>query len=154
MRHAENVNTLYLTPRMSYVTRYFASYHTYEWSMTVTTSKEWLMSYIMSHMNESCHAYKWVMSSLQCIHIQVPLTCMHTDTGYFYKQVPVGEKRRLWRTLVVTRTNELCQIYEWITSHLWIRHVHTYIYTYTWIIHISIHISIHIHKYVYGNMCY
>ena len=61
---------------MSHVTHMNESCHTYEWVM----SHIW-MSHV-THTNESCHTYDWVMSHIWIIHA----TCSHThlDAHYYY----------------------------------------------------------------------
>jgi len=70
---------------MNHVTHTNESCHTYEWVMS-----QMRMSHV-THMNESCHTYEWVMS-----HIQMSR---------------------------VTHTNESRHTYEWVMSHIWMSHV-------------------------------
>jgi len=69
------------------------------------------MSHV-THTNESCNTYEWVMSHIRMSH--------------------------------VTRMNESCHTYEWVMSHVWMSHVthtnescHTYewVMSYTWVSH-------------------
>jgi len=70
---------------MSHVTHMNESCHTYEWVM----SHVWMGH--VTHMTESCHTYEWVMSHIWMSH--------------------------------VTRMNESCRAYEWVMSHIWMSHV-------------------------------
>ena len=69
-----------ITKGMSHVTHINEPCHTYEWVM----SHIW-MSHV-THMNEPCHTYEWVMSHMRMSH--------------------------------VTYMNESCHTYEWVMSHI------------------------------------
>jgi len=70
---------------MCHVTHINESCQTYEWVM----SHIW-MSHV-THMNESCHTYQWVMSHISMSH--------------------------------VTHLNESCHTYEWVMLHISMSHV-------------------------------
>jgi len=60
---------------------------------------------VMSNVDGSCHAHKWVMS--------------HVETSHFSNGCVMSH---MWMSHV-THFNELCLIYEWVMSHIWMRHV-------------------------------
>jgi len=62
------------------------------------------MSHV-THMNESCHTYEWVMSHICMSHV----THMN-ESCQVYK----------W---VTSYMNESCHTYEWDMSHIWLSHV-------------------------------
>jgi len=109
----------------SHVTHMNESCHTYEW---VVVSHIW-MSRRVTHMNESCHTYEWVVVS------------------------------HIWMSRRVTHMNESsCHTYEWvIVSHIWMSHVtHTNrviytiwsLYTYTMESMFKIQSDIYIYTYI------
>ena len=57
------------------------------------------MSHV-THMNESCHTYEWVMSRRHAIHLRHLV--LRLDTR--------------WRMSHVTHMNESCHTYEWVMS--------------------------------------
>jgi len=65
----------------SHVTHKNESCHTYDW----VVSHIWMSH--STHMNESCHTYEWVMSHIWMSH--------------------------------VTHMNESCHTYEWVMSYIW-----------------------------------
>jgi len=72
-----------------------------------------------THMNESCHAYKWVMSRIWMSHFTHMNESWHT-----YK----WGKPCIWMSHVA-HTNEACHAYEWGMSRIWMRHI-----THGWVI--------------------
>jgi len=83
---------------MSHVTHMNESCHTYEWVM----SHIW-MSHV-THINEPCHTYQWVMSHIWMSH--------------------------------VTHKNEPCHTYEWVMSHISMSHathMNEPFHTYEWV---------------------
>ena len=66
--------------RMSHVSHVNESCHTYDWVM----SHIWMGH--VTHMNESCHTYEWVMAHIWMSH--------------------------------VSHMNESCHTYEWVMSHI------------------------------------
>ena len=72
------------------------------------------MSHV-THMNESCHPYEWVMSCIGMSHESRHANVVVTDT---YEWV----MSHIWMSHV-TRMNESCHPYEWVMSHIWISHV-------------------------------
>ena len=70
---------------MSHVTRMQESCHAYKWIL----SHIWISQ--VTHMNKSCHTYEWVMSHVWMSH--------------------------------GTHMNESCQTHEWVMSHVWMSHV-------------------------------
>jgi len=67
------------------------------------------MSHV-THMNESCHTYKSVMSHIWMSHVTHMNESWHTYG---------------W---VISHMNESCHTYEWIMSHIWMRHVMSHIW--------------------------
>ena len=77
------------------------------------------MSHV-THMNESCHTYQWVMSQLWMSHVTHTNESCHT-----YRWV----MSQLWMSHV-THTNESCHTYRWVMSQIWMSHVtHTSCHT-------------------------
>ena len=69
------------------------------------------MSHV-THMNESCHTYEWVMSHIWMRHVTNMNESCHT-----YECV----MSHIWMSHV-THMNESCQTYEWVMSHIWMTH--------------------------------
>jgi len=78
---------------------------------------KWVMSHIwVSHVtptNESCHTYEWVMSHIRMSHVTHMNESCHT---YEWVMSHI-------RTSHVTHMIESCHIYEWVMSHIWRSHV-------------------------------
>ena len=87
---------------MSHVTHMNESCHTYEWVM----SHIWMGH--VTHMNESCHTYAWVMSHIRMHHV----THMNKSC-YTYECV----MSHIWMSHV-TYMNASCHTYEWVMSHI------------------------------------
>ena len=66
----------------------------------------WIMSLIwmsrVTHMNEPCHRYEWVMSHIWMRHVT-----LHSI------------RYRCW----IPQVNKSSRTYEWVMSHIWMRHV-------------------------------
>jgi len=104
---------------MSHVTHMNESCHTYEWVM----SHIW-MSHV-THMNESCHTYEWVMSPMWMSYVWAPCEWVTCKWG----------KSRMWITRknsyrhhvrvggdAVSHTSAAewsCHTCEWVMSHVW-----------------------------------
>jgi len=63
----------------------------------------------VTHMDESCHTYGWVMSHIWMSHVTHMDESCHT-----YRWV----KSHIWMSHV-TRIDESCHIYGWVMSHIW-----------------------------------
>ena len=95
-----------------------------------------VMSYIrrshVSHMNEQCLMYEWVMSHdiawLQLQHISDVdcNTLQHTATYQWYELQHTATHCNI-SVRHVLYIKESCFIYEWVMSHIWMSHV-SYIY--------------------------
>jgi len=85
------------------------------------------MSHV-THMNESCHMYEWVMSHIWMNHVHTQEWVMihvrmghglHMDEScYSYEWAVVLTWMRR-----ITNMNESCHTYEWSMSHVWMVHV-------------------------------
>jgi len=84
------------------VTHMDESCYTYEWVMSHT----W-MSHV-THMNESCHTHAWVMSHIWTGHVTHMNESCHTYEWVMW---------HIWMS-DVTHVNELCHTYEWVMSHV------------------------------------
>ena len=91
---------------------------------------------LVTHINESCHTYEWVMS-----HQGMPIKASYNDTSYHtYERVKshittsqvthINKSCCTYQRVMlhiwmshVTRTNDLCHTYEWVLSHIWMSHV-------------------------------
>ena len=76
----------------------------------------------VTHINESCHTYEWVMSHIWMIHVTHMNRSCHT-----YEWVVSNERvmSHIWMSHV-TRMNESCHTYEWVMLHIWIESCHTH----------------------------
>ena len=68
---------------------------------------------LVTHMNESCHLYEWVMSHIWMSHIT------HVNESYHTCEWVIS---RMWMSHI-THMNESCHTYEWVMSHIWMSHV-------------------------------
>jgi len=91
----------------------------------------------VTHMNESCHIYEWVMSHTWMSHVTYEWVMSH-----------------IWMSHV-THMNESCYIYEWVMSHIWMSRVthmnvlcHTYerVMSHIWTSHVT-HMNESCHTY-------
>jgi len=97
--------------QISHVTHMNESYHTCKWVMSHTSdSVRYLGSYI-PHTNESFHTYDRVMS--------------HMNGSCHTHQILFDTLVRVFHIQIchVTRMNESCLTYEWVMSHIWMSHV-------------------------------
>jgi len=75
------------------------------------------MSHV-THMNESCHTYEWVMSHIWMGHVTHTNESCHTESCHTYEWVMshIGMSR-------VTHRNESCHTYKRVMSHIGMSHV-------------------------------
>ena len=91
---------------------------------------------LVTHINESCHTYEWVMS-----HQGMPIKASYNDTSYHtYERVKshittsqvthINESCCTYQRVTLhiwmshaPHTNESCHTYEWVLSHIWMSHV-------------------------------
>jgi hypothetical protein len=80
------------------------------------------MSHV-THMNESCHTYEWVMSHMK------ELCCTYECIILTYEEVSIFAWRgwyfpclSLMWTQHAAHMNEWCHTCEWVMSHIWICH--------------------------------
>ena len=104
--------------QMSHVTHTNESCHTYEW--------------VMSHIWMCHNSYKWVMSHIWMSHVtytNAPTSCQHRDTNRSNTAVPWA---LYWmRPHVKMR----CVIYKWVMSHIYIRgmwHIWIWVMSHIW----------------------
>jgi len=70
----------------------------------------------LSHMNQSCHTYEWVMSHIWMSHVTHMNESCHT---YEWVTSHIWMSRvHIWMSHVI-RENESCHTYEWVLSHRW-----------------------------------
>jgi ABC-type transport system involved in Fe-S cluster assembly fused permease/ATPase subunit len=74
------------------------------------------MSHV-THMNESYHTYKWVMSHIWMSHAKYKRV---GDANYFSHSRTDAVFRYEG---VMSHTNESCHTYEWVMSYIWMSHV-------------------------------
>jgi len=67
----------------------------------------------VSHMNESCCTYEWVMSHIWMSHVTHMNASCHTH-GWHMSHIWMHH---------ITHMNESYHTYEWVMSHIWMRHV-------------------------------
>ena len=67
----------------------------------------------VTHMNESCHTYGWVLSNVWMSHV----THMN-EACCTYEWI----MSHIWMSHV-SDMNESCHTYEWVMSHIWMSHV-------------------------------
>jgi len=97
-------------------------------------------SLVVTHMNESCHSYEWVMSHIWMTHANESGTHMN-DSCMSH----------------VTHMNESCHSYEWVMSHIWISLVNESVTnmndSYEWVMsHIWISASYHTYECVKSHV--
>ena len=90
---------------MSHVTHMNESCHTRK----RVISHKWMN--LIAHMDESCHTYDWVMSYIWMSHVT------HTNESYHTYEWGMSH---IWMSHV-THTNESCHTYEWGMSHIGFR---------------------------------
>ena len=89
------------------------SFSTFQWvKLRINESCHIRMSHV-THLNESCHTYEWVMSQIWMSHG----THMN-ELCHLYEWVLL----HIWMSHV-TRIHESCYTYTWIISHTWMIHV-------------------------------
>jgi len=101
---------------MSHVTHINESCHTYQWVMSHIS-----MSHV-THINESCHTYEWVMN-MPLFNLLIPRrvkTHSNHFTLYWYTRVSCMNVHRC-----VMSESTLGHTYEWVmsmkeSSHIWI----------------------------------
>jgi len=108
---------------MTHVTHTDESCHTYEWVM----SQVWIGH--VTHTNESCLTYEWVMSHVRMSHV--------TRTNEMLPSAwSVGPYLRVESDMTHdANTDKSCHTYEWVMSHVRMSHVtHTNesCHTYEW----------------------
>jgi len=81
----------------------------------------------VTHMNESCHTYEWVMSHIWMIHVTNMNESCHKYEWVVLHTDGVCTQQQLSRS---------CRTYEWVMSHIWMSHV-THVsescFTYEWV---------------------
>jgi len=93
---------------ISRVTHMNESCHTYEW----VVSHMWMSR--VTHMNESCHTCEWVVS-----HMWMSRVTQMNELWHRYEWVMSLQ----WMSHV-TPMNESCHSYEWVMSHVWMSHTY------------------------------
>jgi len=66
----------------------------------------------VTHMNESCHAYEWVMSRVRKSHVT-----------YIWKSLGLRALCAIWVFWITWRLKESCPTWQWVMSHIWMRRV-------------------------------
>ena len=105
---------------MSHVTHINESCHTYEWVM----SHIWMSQ--VTHMNESCHTYEWVMSRIGMSHVT---RINHTEVCvisqiWMSHGMGVMPREPQWGMNHVTHMHETCHTSEsWVMPHKWVSRV-------------------------------
>ena len=105
---------------MSPVTHMNESCHTYEWVM----SHIWMSP--VTHMNESCHTYEWVTSraipSHCTLHSRVPpQNKRHSHSTYDWVMSRLNESCHMWMSHDVSRSCQMSMrhvTYEWVTPRV------------------------------------
>jgi len=129
------------------------SMRTYQWGMShvppplatisrSTPAHELRISRCKSHVpyiNESCRAYKWVISNVWMSHGTHMVQSWRSHV--WMSHVTHQHMRKVWLShtthVNVTHMRESCHAYEWVMSHIWMSHV-TYLKEpcgkYVWVI--------------------
>jgi len=98
---------------MSHVTHMNESCHTYEW--------------LLIHNNENCHTYKSVMSHMWMSHVtHINGSCHTYEWVMSYEWLRSGHTYKwaiahMWMSHV-PHMDESCHTYEWVISHIWMIH--------------------------------
>jgi len=99
---------------MSHVTHMNESCHTYEWVM----SRIW-MSHV-THMNESWHTYEWIMPHIWMSHV----ADVNESSHIWMRDVTYGYSRfQSWCSRLLRCVIESRHTHEWVMSHAWKCHV-------------------------------
>ena len=84
----------------------------------------------VTHMDESCHTYEWVMSHIWMSHVTQVDESSHTyewviPTAYCMWSIISSFSNRYLadRSSHVTHMDESCHKYVWVMSHMWMSHV-------------------------------
>ena len=104
---ASRVERMNVCIEMRYVTHMDESCHTYGWVI----SHIWMSHF--THMNESCHTYGWVMSHIWMSHVTHMDESCHTCEWVM---------SHIWMSHV-THMDESYHTYRWVMSHIWMSHV-------------------------------
>jgi len=99
-------NELVVGPYLAWKIRTFSGCRTQNLCLQQGMSYLW-MSHV-THINESCHTYKWVMAHIYMSHV----TRM-TESCHIYESV----MSYIWISHV-THTNESCYWYKWVLLHI------------------------------------
>ena len=86
----------------------------------------------VTHMNESCHAYEWVMSHIWMSHVTQVLLELSRMYEWVTSHIWMSHIASIWMSHV-THVNESWQIYGWVKSHLWMRDIMRHITYIGWI---------------------
>ena len=93
------------------------------------------MSHV-THMNESCHTYEWVMSHIWMSHVTMSHALRTSHVKHMYVSWHtfkwVMSRPRTSRVSEISNVNELCHTYgwvmsmkkscQWVMSHKWMNH--------------------------------
>jgi len=125
---------------MSYVTHVNDSCHTYEWVLS-----RMRMSHV-THIRESCHTYEWVL-------LQVPRPlhfCSRYKSWMSHPNMNESHCNTLQHT--ATRCNTLSLFLLQVTSDTWIKPCHTYecVMSYIWMSHVT-HMNESCHTYEWAT---
>jgi len=120
---------------LSHFTSMNESRHAYEWVM----SHMWMRH--VTHVDESCHAYEWVMSRLRMSHVTLTNESCHTYEWRFHTHTHLN------RALNDCLANEIWSCHTWMShvTHEWVMS-HMNESCHTWMSHVT-------HEWVMSHMC-